>query len=302
MATQWVGEKSWSYRIDLPPISRPEGSTVALVLEGLDTFAHVRLNGETILNSDNMFMPYRVDVTNHLRGENGLEIDFAPALLRARGIKAQHPDHQWVGFNGEMARLAVRKAQYHWGWDWGPVLMTAGPWRPVRLEVYHARIADLRVDYSVADDLSAVKGIVSAQVEGSADTVGMAVELAGEIVYEGTAKVNNGEAKMDFSITQPSLWYPHGYGKQTQYTVRASLERNGDQLDKCSKTVGFRKAELVQERDEVGRSFYFRINGIDTFCGGSDWIPGDSFLPRITPEKYRRWLETMVHGNQVMIR
>ena len=302
MAVQWVGEKSWSYRVDLPPISKSGSSTVALVFEGLDTFAHVRLNGETILSSHNMFMSYRVDITDHLHGEDWLEIDFAPALLRAREIKDQYPEHQWVGFNGEMARLAVRKAQYHWGWDWGPALMTAGPWRPVRLEIYDGCIDDLRVDYCVTDDLSAVNGTVTTQVQGWADMVGISVELGGETVYEGKAEVRNREAKLDFSIARPSLWYPHGYGKQTQYTVRATLNYRGLQLDKRSKAVGFRKAELVQEPDEIGRSFYFRINGVDTFCGGSDWIPGDSFLPRITPEKYRQWLETMVHGNQVMVR
>lgn len=288
--------------MDLPRITRNERSTVALVFEGLDTFANVRLNGETILESDNMFTPYRVDISKRLRDGNSLEIDFAPALLRAREIKAQYPDHRWEGFNGEMARLAVRKAQYHWGWDWGPVLMTAGPWKPVRLEVYHSRIDDLRVDYNVSDDLSAVNASVSVQTEGSADTVAVAVELADNTVYEGTASVQNGKAKLGFSVQNPSLWYPHGYGKQAQYTVRAALSGSGEALDKCTKTVGFRKAELIQQPDKAGRSFYFRINGVDTFCGGSDWIPGDSFLPRISPSRYRRWLESMVHGNQVMVR
>jgi beta-mannosidase len=302
MAVEWVNQKPWSYRVNLPKVTRPEGATVALVFEGLDTFAHVRLNGETILTSENMFTPYRVDITKRLRDENTLEMDFAPALLRAREIKAQHPEHQWLGFNGEMARLAARKAQYHWGWDWGPVLMTAGPWRPVRVEVYQARVADLRVDYSVSDDQAAVNATASAQVEGPADTVAVAVELEGKTVHEGTAKVQNGKADIGFTIAKPSLWYPHGYGKQTQYTVRASLLGSGEQLDTCTKSVGFRKAELIQVPDKIGRSFYFRINGIDTFCGGSAWIPADSFLPSISPDRYRRWLESMVHGNQIMVR
>lgn len=302
MAVEWVNEKTWSYRVDLPKINRPDGATVALVFEGLDTFASVRLNGETILTSENMFTPYRVDITKHLRDENTLEMDFAPALLRAREIKAQHPDHQWLGFNGEMARLAARKAQYHWGWDWGPVLMTAGPWRPVRLETYQSRITDLRVDYKVSNDLAAVNTTVSTEVEGSADTVAVAVELDGKSTYEGTAKVENGKATVTFPCKAPSLWYPHGYGKQTQYTIRATLLNSGEQVDTCLKKVGYRKVELVQNQDKIGRSFYLRINNVDTFCGGSDWIPGDSFLPSISPERYHRWLESMVHGNQIMVR
>lgn len=101
-----------------------EGTRHILAFDGLDTFATVKLNSETILKSDNMWIMHRIDVTDklHASKENLLEIDFAPALFEARKIKDAHPEHKWVGFNGDMARLAVRKAQYHWGWDWGQSL------------------------------------------------------------------------------------------------------------------------------------------------------------------------------------
>ena len=101
----------------LPEIaSLAEGTVTVLAFDGLDTFATVKLNGETILVSDNMFIPHRVDVTKEWKSGSGnvLEIDFASARLRAIEIKEAHPEHVWVGFNGDMARLAVRKAQYHW--------------------------------------------------------------------------------------------------------------------------------------------------------------------------------------------
>lgn len=97
MAVEWVGEKSWSYRVDLPPIPstvREDGSTVALVFEGLDTFAHVRLNGETLLQTENMFLSHRVDITHRLKDHNQFEIAFEPALLKARQIREQHPEHK----------------------------------------------------------------------------------------------------------------------------------------------------------------------------------------------------------------
>jgi beta-mannosidase len=63
-----------------------------------------------------MFIPYRIDITTKLKGgkENTLEIDFRSALLEGRKIKDAHSEHKWVGFNADMARLATRKAQYHW--------------------------------------------------------------------------------------------------------------------------------------------------------------------------------------------
>lgn len=117
LACEWVNDASWTYKTSLPSIeSLEEGVTACLAFDGLDTFATVRFNGETVLKSDNMFIPHRVDVTQRIqRGtENILEIDFEPAMMKAREIQAKYPEHKWVGFNGDMARLAVRKAQYHW--------------------------------------------------------------------------------------------------------------------------------------------------------------------------------------------
>jgi len=99
------------------PAATKSGAGVRHILafDGLDTFATVKLDGETILESDNMFIYHRVDVTEKLKTGTGsvLEIDFKPALAEAQKVKDAHPEHKWVGFNGDMARLAVRKAQYH---------------------------------------------------------------------------------------------------------------------------------------------------------------------------------------------
>src|SRR6185312_9303089 len=56
-------------------------------------------------------------------------------------------------WNGDASRVYVRKAQYHYGWDWGPCLLTAGPWRPIFLEAGAARVADLHCPTEVTEDL-----------------------------------------------------------------------------------------------------------------------------------------------------
>lgn len=122
---EWVSNKSWVYKTTLPNIVDYDGEeeenankTISLVFQGLDTFARVKLNGIVIHESNNMFIPCRIDVTERYRRgrdeRNILEIAFDSATRRAREIKDAHPEHRWVGYNGDMARLAVRKAQYHW--------------------------------------------------------------------------------------------------------------------------------------------------------------------------------------------
>lgn len=173
----------------------------------------------------------------------------------------------------------------------------------MRLETYSSRIADLRVDYEVEDALKAVNGTITAKVEGdSGKTVQFRVESDSQLVFQETTEVKNGIATVQFHVKEPKLWFPHGYGDQPLYKVTATLSTAGSIFHEVTKRTGFRKAELVQQPDEIGKTFFFRVNGVDVFCGGSDWIPADSFTPRVSEEKYRKWLEMMVDGYQVMIR
>lgn len=206
--------------------------------------------------------------------------------------------------SGSLLRTVTKMLTRSRGWDWGPVLMTCGPWRAVRLETSYARISDMRVDYDLNKSLDdvVVRVAVSTERSSKAD-VKIAIRSANELIFEKTVSVDSkGVAKADFHISQPKLWFPHGYGEQSLYTCEAVLILNGQDVQSCSRKTGFRRGELVQEPDEVGKTFFFRINGVDVFCGGSCWIPADSFTPRITAERYRSWLQTMVDGYQVMIR
>lgn len=111
---QWVGEAQWTYKTTFKAPSVSEGAKAVLAFDGLDTFATVVLNGKTILETDSMFIPERVDVTSLLKEENELAITFDSAFLRGCKLVEEYPDHKWGCWNGDNSRLAVRKAQYHW--------------------------------------------------------------------------------------------------------------------------------------------------------------------------------------------
>lgn len=191
------------------------------------------------------------------------------------------------------------------GWDWGPVLITSGIWKEVRLETYQAKLEDVRIDYELDQDLKKAGGVITSNVEGGEGcTVSIRGQLDGKNVFKVDAPVDDhGIARARFSIDSAALWWPHGYGEQPLYSIQTTLlSADGTDIDLHTQRLGIRKAELVQKLDDIGKTFFFRINDTDIFCGGSDWIPADSFLPRITTERYRSWLQTMVDGNQVMIR
>lgn len=326
---QWIGEAQWTYRttFSTPALLSSNGGGVVravLAFDGLDTFATILLNGAKILETDNMFVPERVDVTDALResgggGDNELVIHFDSAYLRGWKLIEKYPDHKWGCWNGDSSRLAVRKAQYHWGWDWGPALLTCGPWRPIALEVYAGRVADLHVDVDVPESLDSAKAVAHAVVEGTADRVKFDISLRGSVVASETVQVvpvagsesESGTASATFHIQKPALWYPIRYGEQPLYTVKATLLAGDDEapaaqaeIDTVSKRIGLRRAELVQQpiKKQPGTSFFFRINNVPVFCGGSNWIPADSFVPRISADRYRDWVKLVADGNQFMIR
>ncbi|KAJ5481149.1 Beta-mannosidase B [Penicillium diatomitis] len=308
LKARWVNEKSWVYRNTFQRPQVPADSSIDLVFDGLDTFATVKLDGNVILRSDNMFLGHRVNVTEALQteGDHVLEIEFDCALQKALELKAEHSDHTWVGFNGDPSRLAVRKAQYHWGWDWGPVLMTAGIWRPVALEVYTARVVDLWPQTQLASDHRSAELTAVAKFENASSgdfTAKFSLSLDGtEVAAEEVPVSSKNEARMTVTVDSPKLWWPHGYGEQILYNISVSLQRNKAQVAESSKKFGIRTAEVIQQPDKHGKSFYFRINGMDIFCGGSCWIPTDSLLTNVTADRYRKWIELMVEGRQIMIR
>ena len=183
-------------------------------------------------------------------------------------------------------------------------MLTAGPWRPIYLEVYSSRISDLHFDIEVNRLLDSADVITKAEVEGRGERVRFEISLHGKSVKNETVNVIRGLATASFKIECPELWFPVGYGEQPLYILVATLVSGQDELDSMTKSFGLRRVKLVQRSldDACGTSFIFKINNIPVFCGGSNWIPADSFTPRIDAQKYRDWVRLVANGNQVMIR
>lgn len=307
---QWIGEAEWAFKtvLDLTAeqLREPHAD---LVFEGLDTFATVIVNGQSVLETENMFLTYRVDVKKHLKaGINEIYLKFASAFRKGRALELQHGKMKL--WNGDSSRLHIRKAQYNYGWDWGPILMTVGPWRPITLETYTARISDLRVSPIVDRDLTTTI-TTTFEVEGAPASGATAQFVlkspSGKVVKTEEAKVQGGKGKLSWKFAKGDLelWYPVGYGKQPIYTVEVQLaDAQGVALNATTQKIGIRRAEVIQRplEDDEGMTFFFQINNIPVFCGGSNWIPADNFLTDITAQRYRDWLQLMVAGNQNMVR
>ncbi|KAF7355273.1 Beta-mannosidase B [Mycena sanguinolenta] len=305
---QWVGESRWAFKTQFTvDAAEMKCSNADLVFEGIDTFATVLLNGNEILKANNQFVSYRVSAKPHLReGANELVLNFDSAFTVGREIEKKHG--KLLLWNGDSSRLHVRKAQYNYGWDWGPVLMTIGPWKPVRFHSYENRITDLDVRTQVSEslDVKLDAKFTFEKKKGYASFVLKRPDGSEEVSAPKIPTDNGvGEVSFKFPSGHLQLWYPVGYGAQPLYTVQVELtDLARNVLDTQTQKIGIRRARVVQEKliDQDGLSFLFEINNVRIFCGGSNWIPADSFLTTVTAERYRAWLDLLVKGNQNMIR
>jgi beta-mannosidase len=318
-AVQWVGECDWLYRCRFELSPQFEASTIVdLCMDGLDTFATVWLNREFLFSSDNMFVPYRTKIKDCLKKDgaiNELVILFEAAFAKGRQREAEHQKR--TVWNGDSSRTYVRKAQYHYGWDWGPTLLTAGIWQEVRLEAYTVRISQLNCPAYVTDDLAQAQIEVNVELESlispePENELNLELTLHGPeggVLAEVTSRVEANQATLTHSFLvqgkELELWWPNGYGSQPLYKVTASLRTTKEEtLDRCEQRIGLRRLRLVQEplSEEEGTTFLFEVNNRPVFCSGANWIPADSFTPRISSAKYEKLVELAAEANMVMLR
>lgn len=304
---QWVAERDWLWRLDFEVDAAEVRRHMALCFDGLDTIAQVWLDGRLIARSDNMFVPLQValdPVRDLAPGPHRLVIRCDSALLHGRMLQARHGVRPL--WNGDSSRLYVRKAPYHYGWDWGPTLLTAGPWKPVRLQADDVRLVSLHSPVWLADDLGRARVDVALELAGMLD----GIEVEHRLVDAQGREVctHRSPARADhhagLAVAEPQLWWPAGQGAQPLYTLTTRLLQGEVELTRAQRRLGLRRIRLVQEpvAGESGLSFFFEVNGHAFFCGGANWIPDDLLLERVTPERYRDRVQTAVDGGHTMLR
>ena len=70
---------------------------------------------------------------------------------------------------GKAVSVYTRKAGYHFGWDWGPRLVSSGLWRPVYLTMWDdARIENLQLKQNSVSEKEATLTAVF-EIEANAD-------------------------------------------------------------------------------------------------------------------------------------
>ena len=312
---QWIDKEDWMYETTFT--ATPEeiaAENQQIVFKGLDTYADVYLNHERILNADNMHRTWVCDVKGKLReGENLLEVYFnspikvdLPKYDKFDYTFNTGPDQsQNGGVFDKTLSIFARKAGYHYGWDWGPRLVTSGIWRDIDLVTWDGLRLD-NVQY-IQKDVNPSRANLSTvvRVNSDADIAGATVTVTadGKVVANKKADLKKGlnTITMDYTVKQPRLWWSNGLGEPYLYDFNTVVTA-GDDVVARNDAIGIRSLKLITEDDAYGRSLTFELNGKPVFMKGVDMIPLDNFLPRVTRERYEKHVLDAKAVNMNMIR
>jgi len=307
---QWIGYTDWTYKttFDLSDDALAK-QNVDMVFKGLDTYAEVILNGRQVLKADNMFREWRVNCKGNLKKTgNTLEVKFRdvfginlPKWLNAPYRLMAFPNNDQAD---TMVALYSRKAQFHYGWDWGPRLVTYSIWRPVFIEAWdNFKINNVQV---IQNNVSEKKADITSVLEINSDkeqVVNISI-AAGDKVYS----FNNQELKAginkltaDFTMESPHLWWSNGLGDAYMYKFNYKVTGENTS-DEKTENIGIRSLEIIREKDKDGKSLYVKLNGVPVFMKGANYIPQDNFQDRVTPEKFEYIIKSAADANMNMLR
>ncbi len=304
---------------------------VMLRFEGIDTLGEVYLNGALLGHVQNMHRIWEYDIRQLAEvGRNTVGV-----VLRSpiRYIREENEKVFTGGSGDAMAGYPhLRKAHCMYGWDWGPRLPDAGIFRGVSLQLvdsarldsvyvtqYHQGphmqelcFEESRVQKPLAVPVPETQG---GSLRVQVDSVRLEMQMDLEVFREdeelsAVIKVKSPDGTVygqspDGSITikHPRLWWPHGYGEQPLYTVKAILlGSDGRLLDEWERQIGLRTMTMDIREDQWGNQFAHQVNGVDIFAMGADYIPEDNLLSRVTRERTEKLLQSAVEAGHNSIR
>ncbi len=319
-AVQWVDKEDWIYETTFTvPKEILNKQNINLTFYGLDTYADVYLNGKKVLEADNMFREWKLSVKDLItNSENTLRVYLHSPIKRtmeicdSSAIKYKGTDasdlSQIGGVFDKKLSPYVRKAGYHFGWDWGPRIVTSGIWRPIVLEGWdNSRIENVQI---VQHDVSSKSATINAIVEviSSENRLNKKVQIFDDsnnrLLGESNIDLQKGltKVKVDFVMKNPKLWWSNGLGEPHLYNLKIQLLSDGKEEDSHSEKIGIRSIKVVRQPDSLGMDFHFEVNGIPVFAKGANFIPCDIFLPRIAKETYRQTILDAANTHMNMLR
>ncbi|MFX0020402.1 MAG: glycoside hydrolase family 2 protein [Candidatus Hermodarchaeota archaeon] len=301
---EWVYESEWTYLLEFD-IQEDILKYTNLILRfyGLDTVSVIYLNNQLIGKTDNIFITYEFDVKTILKKTNNkLKVLFKSPTKAIR----EYVDSYKVklkNFHAVPGVPYLRKAQYSFGWDWGPNLPDIGIWKPVEIigfddiklnSVYIIQDFEYNIEpmgIINIDDITKIKvekvnlsirvnlDLNSKNLRQNAFLLKCVLITPNGDLIENKINIEKPNHSFEINIDNPQLWWIHELGKPQLHELIVTIQKDKI-IDIIQQKIGIRDIHLIRNPDKWGETFYFLLNGIPLFAKGANWIPIDSFIPR----------------------
>jgi beta-mannosidase len=296
---QWISETDWEYKtIFLIDEETFQKNHFEINFEGLDTYASVYLNDSLILNANNAFRRWNINVKPLLKAKNELRLVFEHTSKHEEAEKEKLPYELPEG-----ERIFTRKAQFQYGWDWGPKLNTCGIWRPIKLIANNdLRIRDSYIIQNELNDSIAKLNVFMDLAYNQTEDYTFELFINDSLVKIKEGGIQYSPMSIPFEIKNPKRWWPHNLGEPYLYDIKIVVKEGKKILDSMSVKKGLRTIALVTEKDSIGESFYFKVNDVPVYAKGANYIPLNSLQSKVTNGDYEKLLDDVVDANMNMLR
>ncbi|MBE5742688.1 MAG: hypothetical protein E7360_05175 [Clostridiales bacterium] len=263
---------------------RKDGVNALLTFEGVDTVAEIYLDGEKLGFVENMHHSHSFDINALKDGKHEVLLHILPVCNYARQFDIPA---MCFGMKYNHDSIEIRKSASMFGWDIMPRIVSAGLWKPVKIEyVKKARIKEPFVYTNwMSEDKSVAILVATFKIESEEDFISnYRVLIKGKCrggEFNREWRPFNASNKVEIEVKNPYLWWPKNYGEQNLYEVEFTLLYNGVECDKITVNTGIRQVWLKRtSRSGDDGDFCFIVNGKRVFVMGTNWVPCDAFPSR----------------------
>jgi beta-mannosidase len=323
----WVYDSDWIFetQFDVTP-DFLEHSKIILRFYGIDTISEVYLNNKLLGSTKNMFLTYDFEVKSKLKAVyNKLKIKIKSPTIEALEEIKKHGLKLITGLEALPGVPYLRKAQYSFGWDWGPKLpdisiypveligynevkinslyivqtfkYNKNPLKIANLEeisTLHVDSVNLRLNFEFDAELEDLEVLIY--------NIKVSLKAPDGNTFSKIVTLKSKNQYTELNIDNPQLWWTHDLGEPNLYELSVFLEKDNI-IDTLNQKIGIRDIRLIRNSDKWGETFYFLLNGVPIFAKGANWIPIDSFILRGKKlGLYEKILNQAKRANMNMIR
>lgn len=285
---KWIEETDWVAELNLNYFLNKDRPLKFLEIDQIQPYAKVYVNDKFIFESTNGFIKYQFNITALIDTgkQNMLKIVFESPVRRAKESATLNnitlPSDE---------RIYTRQTQSEFGWDWGPRFVTTGIKGGINLLQKEENYIELLSKHISTKSYSSAVATVENEFtmfSNTQQTLYIDYSVSdGERKFK-KIKLKKGENTFSLllNVKNPQLWWPASMGDHRTYhfyynfsNLKQRKSKSGFKKYRPTLFVSSRHAfctiEHIQEKDSIGKSFYFNVNGIPTYVKGFNIIPAE---------------------------